>query len=251
MRMPPRVLAAAAAILMAPFTVFATVPPAQALPIPSCSEQLAELQARLGAAGIAPAPLPPGMAAQCDTQQQQEFAKAGQQPQPMQKPAAPPPPPSGPLPCTPASPGVNGNCGFTYAQCAVGALTGVGPCPAGNPGVPPPAAPQLPDMGPPTPPAAPPGPNPADVPAFTPIPMPGGPPLQMDTGPVANWTEGNPADCANAIYAAHFNMFCATAIGGPYPLGEANPYENGTPLDNPILKHGRTAPPGMPGIPAF
>jgi hypothetical protein len=64
----------------------------------------------------------------------------------------------------------------------------------------------------------------------------------MDTGPVAGWTEGNPADCANAIYAAHFNIFCSTALGGPYPLGEANPYENGTPLDNPALKPGRTAP---------
>jgi hypothetical protein len=64
----------------------------------------------------------------------------------------------------------------------------------------------------------------------------------MDTGPVDTWNDGVPADCANAVYAAHFNFFCATAPGGPYPVGEANPYENGTSLTNPALKPGRTAP---------
>jgi hypothetical protein len=58
----------------------------------------------------------------------------------------------------------------------------------------------------------------------------------MSPGPVATWPGGVPADCANEVYAAHYNFFCATAPGGPYPAGENNPYENGTPLDNPVLK---------------
>lgn len=58
----------------------------------------------------------------------------------------------------------------------------------------------------------------------------------MSPGPVSTWPGGVAADCANPIYAAHYNLFCATAPGGPYPLGENNPYENGTPLDHPILK---------------
>ena len=174
-------------------------PTAQAIPIPSCSEQLAELQARVGQA----VPLPPGMAAACDAQQQQEFAKAGQQ-QPTQKPAAPPPPPSGPLPCTPAAPGVNGNCGFTYAQCGVGALTGVGPCPEGLPpgAAPPPPPPQVI--------ATPPGPQQmqgippgvVDVPA---APAPNtGPPL-------------DPGQCVNLPYYQEFQFYCATV--GPPPPG--------------------------------
>jgi hypothetical protein len=61
------------------------------------------------------------------------------------------------------------------------------------------------------------------------------PPAQSP-GPVSTWPGGVPADCANAVYAAHYNDFCASAPGGPYPLGANNPYENGTPLDNPILK---------------
>jgi hypothetical protein len=171
-------------------------PTAQAIPIPSCSEQLAELQARLGQA----VPLPAGMAAACDAQQQQEFAKAGQ-PQPTQKPAAPPPPPSGPLPCTPAAPGVNGNCGFTYSQCAVGALTGVGPCPEGAAG-PPPQAPPQPALAPPTPPAAP----------------PTGPEINVPAAPSPN--DGQPVDpgqCTNLDYYVKFKLYCATV--GPPPAG--------------------------------
>jgi hypothetical protein len=42
--------------------------------------------------------------------------------------------------------------------------------------------------------------------------------------------------CANPVYAAAYNFFCATAPGGPYPVGPENPYENGTSLQNPVLK---------------
>lgn len=50
-------------------------------------------------------------------------------------------------------------------------------------------------------------------------------------GPAGSCTLGQQAaQCGD-------NDFCATAPGGrPYPLGENNPYENGTPLDNPVLK---------------
>jgi hypothetical protein len=62
-------------------------------------------------------------------------------------------------------------------------------------------------------------------------------------GPVSNWPGGVVVDCFNAIYAAHYNLFCATAPGGPgSEFLNSDPYENGTPLDNPVLKAGATAP---------
>jgi len=128
--------------------------------------------------------------------------------------------------------GINADCGQASNQPGLCQITGVcapGGAPLASPG--PPAAPapaRLPA------PAAPPGPPAAPAPA-----VPAGPPVvvgQQSPGPVSSWPGGVPADCANEVYAAHYNDFCATAPGGPYPLGENNPYENGTPLDHPILK---------------
>ena len=110
--------------------------------------------------------------------------------------------------------GINADCGQASNQPGLCQITGVcapGGAPLASPG--PPAAP---------------------APA-----VPAGPPVvvgQQSPGPVSSWPGGVPADCANEVYAAHYNDFCATAPGGPYPLGENNPYENGTPLDHPILK---------------
>jgi hypothetical protein len=120
------------------------------------------------------------------------------------------------------------------ADCA-GLCALTGQC-AGGPQAPPPAAP-APVQAAPPPPAGPPPPvPPPPVPVQAAPPPPAAPPPGQSPGPVSTWPGGVAADCANVVYAAHYNLFCATAPGGPYPVGENNPYENGTPLDRPVLK---------------
>ncbi len=69
----------------------------------------------------------------------------------------------------------------------------------------------------------------------------------MSPGDVSTWPGGVAADCGNAVYAAHYNMFCAAAPGAPQLAN--NPYENGTSLSNPALKPG-AVPPADAGVPA-
>jgi hypothetical protein len=193
-----------AAIGFAPFTVLAA-PTAHA--IPSCAEQLQELAARLGKT-VDPAIMAQCQAAMANPQYQQQHQQPTQQ-QPTQQ-----QPQQGPLPCTPAAPGVNGNCGFTYAECGLGALTGVGPCPAGlPPGAPPPAAPGAP------PPAAPGAPPPAAPPA--PVEVPQAP--LPNTGPPMH----APPECANLDYFIQYRIMCEQN-GAPYPPGYT-PGMNDTP----------------------
>ena len=127
-------------------------------------------------------------------------------------------------------------------------------CAPGGLPAPPPAAPPPPVAPPPPAPAAPPPPPvnippPGVIPGDSPPPAPPlgcfvgvpcveSPPAPMSPGPVASWPEGNAADCANDVYAAHFNLFCAAQPGN---VVATTPYANGTPLDNPQLK------PGGPG----
>jgi hypothetical protein len=187
---------------------YGLVLPPMAQAIPSCAEQLNMVAAATGSV------VPPDIMAQCQAamanpQYQQQHQQPTQH-QPTQQ-----QPQQGPLPCTPAAPGVNGNCGFTYAQCGVGALTGVGPCPAGlSPGVGAPApviqAP-APVGGAPIPGGG--APNPADVPAVAP-PITG-PPMHA------------PPECANLDYFIQYRIMCEQN-GAPYPPGYT-PGMNDTP----------------------
>lgn len=137
-----------------------------------------------------------------------------------------------PIDCPPDTPLTHWSHQACLNDCiAMGRCSGAGPVsPVAAP--PPPAAPALPAV-PAPPPAAPP---PPPVPVEAPLPPPPAAPQTMSPGPVSTWPGGVAADCANAVYAAHYNFFCATAPGGPYLLGDDNPYENGTPLDSPVLK---------------
>jgi len=194
---------AAAAAIIVPFAPFAVAPPAQALPIPSCSEQLATLAAATG--GV----VPPGLAAQCDAAQAAEFAHPPSAQQPAQQPAGPPaaPPPG---PCVmphlgPTGP-VNGDCGYQAAQCGVAALTGVGACAGGMPAAgPAPTGPTGPATG-----LQGPGPGPNNPANVSPAPglnqINSGQPVQA------------PPECANLDYFIVNRIMCEQ-MGAPLPPG--------------------------------
>jgi hypothetical protein len=129
------------------------------------------------------------------------------------------------------------NYGGQSAECPSSAAQ-----PARPPQQVPAALPPPPKVAPP-PPAAPPEapPPPPAQPAAAPAPPPAA--AGMSPGAVATWPGGVAADCGNAVYAAHYSFFCASAPGAPQI--QNNPYPPGVSLNTPD-----TVPNATPAAPA-
>jgi hypothetical protein len=138
--------------------------------------------------------------------------------------------------------------------CSMGATDPSCPPPGAQPAGPPQQASAAPAAQPPPPAVAPPPPPAAHptTPPEAPTPPPVQPPAApepaaggMSPGAVATWPGGVAADCGNAVYAAHYNFFCATAPGAPQIRN--NPYPPGVPLNTPdTVPDARPAAPNAP-----